>query len=272
VGLYQINFQAPTDMPRGTFALVANTKDGSSQTGILAPAEGVVALSTADLGLGVKMEFVSIPAGEFMMGRSPGDTSPRNDELPVHRVQITKSFQMGQYEVTQAQWQAIMGSDPSYYKGAVLPVEEVSWNDVQQFLTRLNGRNDGYRYRLPTEAEWEYAARAGSTDKYAGGVLDEISWHLVNSSFTTHPIGEKKPNAWRLYDMLGNVSEWCQDLYGSYLSGTATDPTGPSSGSQRTLRGSSFFDFTGDLRVLFRNYDSPTFSSRQYGFRCVRER
>ena len=215
-----------------------------------------------------------------MMGCSSGDSECAFDESPRHRVQITKSFQMGKFEVTQAQWQAIMSSNPSFFKGADLPVEEVSWDDIQQFLTRLNGRNDGYRYRLPTEAEWEYAARAGSTDKYAGGVLDQIAWYGDNSSSwehsssTTHPVGGKKPNAWGLYDMLGNVWEWCQDRYSSgyYSSSPVADPHGPSSGVYRVLRGGSWYNFTWQLRVSFRAVNTPDYLFSTYGFRCVRER
>jgi formylglycine-generating enzyme required for sulfatase activity len=218
------------------------------------------------------MQFVTIPAGEFMMGCSPGDSYCNSDESPRHRVRIAKSFEMGVYEVTQAQWGAVLGGNPSHFKGETLPVETISWNDIQQFLARLNERNDGYRYRMPTEAEWEYAARAGSTDKYAGGVLDETAWYVDNSSSKTHPVGEKKPNAWGLYDMLGNVSEWCQDWLGDYPNDTVTDPTGPSSGSQRGIRGGSWWDRTWFLRVSRRDAYTPGTKYRYVGFRCVRDR
>jgi uncharacterized protein (TIGR03437 family) len=264
VGLYQINFQVPADMLRGFFALVVSTKDGISQAGVLAAAEGAVDF----------IDFVRINPGEFMMGCSPGDSECSSAESPRHQVRITKSFEMGQYEVTQAEWEAVMGRNPSSFKGATLPVESVSWEDIQQFLTYLNRRNDGYRYRMPTEAEWEYAARAGSTDKYAGGVPNEVAWGPGNSSSKTHPVGEKKPNAWGLYDMLGNVYEWCQDWYGSYLGSAAMDPPGPPSGSSRVFRGGSWFFSTSDVRVSSRTGVTPGDGYKAYflGFRCVRER
>jgi formylglycine-generating enzyme required for sulfatase activity/pimeloyl-ACP methyl ester carboxylesterase len=220
------------------------------------------------------MQFVTIPAGEFMMGCSPGDSECAPSESPRHPVQITKSFEMGQYEVTQEQWQAVQGSPPSFFKGGTLPIEQILWNPVQQFLTRLNGRNDGYRYRLPTEAEWEYAARAGSTDKYAGGVLNEIAWYSGNSSSKTHPVGEKKPNAWGLHDMLGNVEEWCQDWYGSdyYSQSPVTDPPGASSGDYKVLRGGSWAHNSMYVRVSSRVGGHPMGRSSRYGFRCVREK
>src|SRR6185295_12837821 len=129
----------------------------------------------------------------------------------VHKVRITRQFEIGKYEVTQEQWQAVMGDNPSNFKGANLPVEKVSWNDAQDFLLKLNAR-DGYTYRLPTEAEWEYACRAGSMGDFAGE-LDDVAWYDKNSGSKTHPVGQKRPNVWGLYDMHGNVSEWCSDWY-----------------------------------------------------------
>jgi formylglycine-generating enzyme required for sulfatase activity len=141
------------------------------------------------------IEFVKIVPGEFIMGCSTGDEACDADEKPAHRVQITKAFEIGKYEVTQAQWQAAMGSNPSTIKGDNRPVETVSKEEAQGFLARLNARNDGYRYRLPTEAEWEYAARAGGAQT---AVLDEVAWYAANSGDETHPVGQKKPNAWGL--------------------------------------------------------------------------
>jgi formylglycine-generating enzyme required for sulfatase activity len=134
--------------------------------------------------------FVLIPGGEFSMG---GDRF--YPEQPVHKVRISKAFEMGKYQVTQEQWQAVMGNNPSYFTGANLPVEMVSWNDVQEFIKKLNAKKDGYSYRLPTEAEWEYACRAGTTGNYAGN-LDDMAWYDKNSGGKTHPVGQKKPNAW----------------------------------------------------------------------------
>ena len=176
----------------------------------------------------IRMEFVQIPAGEFMMGCSTGDSQCESDENPKHRVQITKNFEIGKYEVTQAQWMAVMGTNPSSNKGDTLPVETISKLEAQDFVAKLNATNDGYRYRLPTEAEWEYAARAGTESTYSG-TLDQVAWYAGNSGDETHPVGQKKPNAWGLYDVQGNVREWVSDLYsGTYYSTSpAADPTGP---------------------------------------------
>ncbi len=186
----------------------------------------------------VKFEFAKINPGEYLMGCSNGDTDCLGDEKPAHKVRISKGFEIGKYEVTETQWESVMGSNPSRFKGTDRPVESVSWNDAQEFLRKLNALNDGYRYRLPTEAEWEYAARAGTAGKYYGLSLDDIAWYGNNSGRAeldtktiwetdrinyvkriqdngdqTHTIGQKKPNAWGLYDMEGNVMEWVQDWY-----------------------------------------------------------
>jgi len=213
------------------------------------------------------MEFVIIPPGRFLMGSNNGD----DDERPAHEVRITKGFEMAQYEVTQAQWDLIMRSAPSEFKDRDRPVENVSWNDAQEFLRKLNQRNDGYRYRLPTEAEWEYAARAGTTGDYAGELYD-MAWYRNNSDFQTHRVGLKKPNAWGLYDMHGNVWEWCQDWYEKtyYASSPAADPQGPASGKYRIARGGSWQRY-GDLRVSYRQRYGPSTRLPYVGFRCVRE-
>jgi len=177
----------------------------------------------------VNVEFVKVAPGEFMMGCSTGDNACDADEKPLHRVQITKAFEIGKYEVTQAQWQAVMGSNPSTIKGDDRPVETISREEAQDFLAKLSARNDGYLYRLPTEAEWEYAARAGAPPPVS---LDDVAWYAANSDDQTHPVGRKKPNAWGLFDMLGNVREWVSDQYAMnfYSSSPLADPTGPQSG------------------------------------------
>src|SRR5262249_4981511 len=156
-----------------------------------------------------------------------------------------KSFEMGKYEVTQEQWQAVMSNNPSHFKGANLPVDTVSWNDAQEYIKRLNAQNDGYTYRLPTEAEWEYACRAGRMGDYTES-LDEMAWYERNSANETHPVGQKKANGWGLYDMQGNVSEWCQDWFAEdyYSHSPSIDPTGPKTSKDlpmemRVLRGCS---------------------------------
>jgi formylglycine-generating enzyme required for sulfatase activity len=175
------------------------------------------------------MEFAKIAPGEFMMGCAADDNTCDADEKPAHRVQLTKPFEIGKYEVTQAQWQAVMGSNPSSIKGDDHPVETISKNEAHDFLAKLNERNDGYRYRLPTEAEWEYAARAGGAQPAS---LDDVAWYAPNSGDETHPVGRKKPNAWGLYDMLGNVREWVEDQYARdyYSQSPVADPTGPQGG------------------------------------------
>jgi formylglycine-generating enzyme required for sulfatase activity len=216
----------------------------------------------------LNIEFVTIPAGQFDMGSNTG----YSDEKPVHRVVISKSFQLGKYEITQGQWKAVMGSNPSYFTGDDnLPVEQVSWNDVQLFIDKMNARNDGYRYRLPTEAEWEYACRAGTTGDYAGN-LDQMGWYSSNSGGRTHAVGTKTPNPWGLYDMHGNVWEWVQDWYGygAYPSGTVTDPTGPSSGSYRVARGGSWGGSAPYCRSARRSSSGPGLRSGSLGFRLLR--
>ncbi len=168
---------------------------------------------SVELGGGVKMEMVLIPAGEFLMGSPESDKDASTDEKPQHRVRITRPFYLGKYLVTQEQWIAVMGSNPSLFKGIKNPVEMVSWDDCQQFLAKLNAKSGpgGGRFQLPNEAQWEYACRAGSTTRYCFGDdasgLRDYAWYSANSRDTTHPVGEKKPNAWGLYDMHGNVCE-----------------------------------------------------------------
>jgi len=188
-------------------------------------------------GNGVTFKMVRIPAGEFLMG-SPSNKPGRDNDETQHRVRISRDFWLGQTEVTQGLWKAVMGSNPSHFSdcGDDCPVEQVSWNDCQDFIRKLNGLVSGGNFRLPTEAEWEYACRAGTTSPYAGA-LDAMGWHDKNSWNQTHRVAQKAPNAWGLYDVHGNVWEWCEDWYGDYPSGSVTDPTGPSSGSYRVRNG-----------------------------------
>ena len=215
------------------------------------------------------MEFVRVPAGEFRMGSTSEESF--DWERPVTRVRISQGFFLGKYEVTQAEWQAVMGSNPSDLDecGPDCPVENVSWEDAQEFIGKLNAAVGEERYRLPTEAEWEYAARAGTSgDRY--GNLDAIAWYEDNSGSTTHPVGQKAPNAWGLYDMLGNVWEWTQDWYGDYPGGSVTDPRGPASGSGRVGRGGSWDIRAWACRASDRDGDSPGDRVNDLGFRLLR--
>jgi formylglycine-generating enzyme required for sulfatase activity len=177
-----------------------------------------------------KMEFVLIPAGEFDIG-SKNETERWDVENPVHRVNISKAFYMGKYEVTQKQWRDVMGNNPSSFEGDNLPVETVSWNEVQEFIKKLNEKEGSNKYRLPTEAEWEYAARAGTTTPHFFGnnesKLGDYAWYDSNSYRVTHDVGQKKPNPWGLYDMYGNVLEWVQDKWHDNYSGAPTDQQFP---------------------------------------------
>jgi formylglycine-generating enzyme required for sulfatase activity len=213
---------------------------------------------------------VLIHAGEFLMGSHDG----ADDEQPLHTVRISKPFYLGQYEVTQGQWQIIMGHNRSRFQGdTTLPVERVSWEDVQEFLGRLNAKEGASTYRLPTEAEWEYAARAGTTTTYSFGndtrQLEEYAWYRKNAGDHTHPVGQKKPNAWGLYDMHGNVWEWVQDWYGAYAAGTVVDPAGPSAGSERVRRGGSWYDAASSCRSAYRYEAAPSRRIVNVGFRLL---
>ena len=218
------------------------------------------------------MEFTWIPAGRFLMG-SPEDEEGRDADELQHEVRISEGFWMGRYEVTQGEWEAVTGANPSFFKdcGPSCPVDRVSWFDMDEFIKRLNGRESGkgYRYRPPTEAEWEYAARAGTTGARHGEV-GSIAWHQDNSGLETHPVGRKRANAWGLHDMLGNVWEWTGDWYGRYPSGSVTDPQGPSTGSGRVHRGGSWGSGAERVRSANRGGGSPGTRGRNFGFRLVR--
>jgi len=226
--------------------------------------EPVVKGITLDLGGGVTMELVLIPAGEFLMG------------FQKHRVRITRPFCLGQYEVTQEQWEAVMGNNPSRFKGPQNPVDGVSWNDCQAFLKKLQEKraNHAGAFRLPTEAQWEYACRAGTRTRYSFGDdkadLGKYAWYQGNSSGQTHPVGQKKPNAWGLYDMHGNVWEWCQDYYdGDYYAASPTDdPTGPATGSSRVHRGGRWDYPSGWCCTAQRNGVAPK-AREGFGFRVA---
>ena len=219
----------------------------------------------------LRMEFVGVPAGNFVMG-SPAGEQGYNSDGRQRAVRISRGFWMGKYEVTQGEWEGLMGENPSYFRecGSRCPVERVAWDEVQEFIRRLNERESGsgYVYRLPTEAEWEYAARAGTTGAHYGE-LDEIAWYRENSGSTMRPVGRKRANGWGLHDMLGNVSEWTADWYGENPSGAVTDPQGPDTGSRRVVRGGGWSDGAEFVRSANRRSGSPGGRGR-VGFRLVR--
>jgi formylglycine-generating enzyme required for sulfatase activity len=248
-------------------------------------AEVIKALTSAQ-------NFARIPAGEFEMGT---EAHGENNDVP-HKVKITIPFEMAKYEVTQLQWEAVVGENPSVNKGENLPVENVSWEDAQEFIDALNELKDGYIYRLPTEAEWEYAARAGGKGE-ASNDLDAIAWtgdnsglkqldtaylfeidkqnyrkKLIANGNQTHPVGQKKPNKWGLYDMQGNVWEWCQDWYSPdyYSESAETNPRGPESGTQKVNRGGGWYSPPDRCQTVNRSRDEPNKRLFHLGFRLVR--
>jgi formylglycine-generating enzyme required for sulfatase activity len=283
--------------------LLAALLAGTASVGTRSPAK-----MTIQLADGMKLELLHCPAGTFMMG-SPANEAGRGDKETQHQVTISKPFWLGKTEVTQGQWQAVMGANPSNFKGADLPVECVSWDDAVSFCKKLTDRAKatgtlpaGYEYRLPTEAEWEYACRAGSSTRFSSGdglkKLQEAGWYAENSGnqsypddewladfgkedktdlftkltdrkLTSHPVGGKQANAWGLYDMHGNVFEWCQDWYVDYPAGTATDPTGPVTGATRVTRGGSWDIIAGLCRAAFRYGNVPGFRYFNLGFRVA---
>ena len=216
-----------------------------------------------------RVKFRWIEPGRFTMGSPESEEGRLGDEGPQHEVELTRGFWLGATEVTQAQWQAVMGNNPSYFRGDELPVEQVSWDDVQGFLRRANEGVTGMQFRLPTDAEWEYAARAGSTTaRY--GPLEQVAWYWDNCGGRTHPVGGKAANAWGLRDMLGNVWEWCADWGGAYSAGRTVDPTGPAAGSKRVDRGGSWGNVAQYARASYRLANDPSYRGNSLGFRLAR--
>ena len=221
---------------------------GDATSSVAAGASVETVLSSDELVNSIGMKLVRISKGEFAMGSARGNPSSDGDERQ-HAVTITRDYFLGAFEVTQSQYERVMGRNPSLVKadGENRPVDRVSWNDAVAFCERLSQLPEekaaGRSYRLPSEAEWEYACRAGSPDEYAFGndtrLLGEYAWYSGNSGIDSHPVGQKKPNAWGLYDMHGNAWEWCADWYERYSGRPAIDPTGPSDGTDRVYRGGS---------------------------------
>jgi formylglycine-generating enzyme required for sulfatase activity len=242
--------------------------------------------SPVEITNSIGMKFALIPAGEFLMGSPESVSYVSSDEKLQHKVRITKPFYLGLYEVTQAEYDKVMGENPSdFSKGGSVadrvsgkdtsgyPVEMVSWEDAVEFCKRLSAK-EGKTYRLPSEAEWEYACRAGTTTKWYCGdneaELGRVAWYGEHRGGTTHPVGAKEANAWGLFDMHGNVWEWCQDWHGPYSSGEAIDPTGPSDATFRVLRGGSWYDRAVLCRSAFRLRYAPGLRDFFVGFRVAR--
>jgi formylglycine-generating enzyme required for sulfatase activity len=232
----------------------------------------------------VGMRFVYIPAGRFIMG-SPPDEIGRNEFEIQHEVVISRGFYLQATEVTQAQWQSVMQVNPSEYRGDELPVQDVSWIDSEKFIRRLNQLEGDTKYRLPSEAEWEYACRAGSQKAFSAGpltvpgsnldpLLDRVAWYKANSGKGPHKAGTKSPNAWGLYDMHGNVWEWCQDWweswYGKFSGEAITDPAGPTRGRFKIIRGGGWFAGGTYQRSASRMRAKPASKSPGIGFRVAR--
>jgi formylglycine-generating enzyme len=229
---------------------------------------------------GVRQAFRWLPPGRFLMGSPENEHGRENDELQ-HEVILTRGFWLAETACTQALWQAVMGQNPSSFKGERRPVESVRWTDAQQFIERLNGAVPGLEARLPTEAEWEYACRAGTTTPFSFG--EDIAPDQVNYDGNYPYRGDKKgqyreetvevaslpANPWGLYEMHGNVWEWCQDGYGDYPEGSVADPTGPETGGWRVLRGGSWIDFGRLARSAYRAHNEPGNRYRDYGFRLA---
>ncbi|MDR2194571.1 MAG: formylglycine-generating enzyme family protein [Treponema sp.] len=225
-----------------------------------------------------------VPAGTFMMGSKSGN------EKPLHQVTISAAFSIGKYEVTQKEWRDVMGSNPSYFKGDNLPVEQVSWLDAIAYCNKRSVKeglipaytvsgsavtwNRGANgYRLPTEAEWEYAARGGGSDTYTyvgSNNAKNVAWYSGNSGKSTHPVGMKQANSLGIHDMSGNVWEWCWDWYDSYKNAAVTDPTGAASGSYRMARGGSWYRKARSVRSANRNSGAPEYRGNDLGFRVAR--
>jgi len=248
-----------------------------------------ISTTSTNTSINVNIEMVTVQGSTFTLGCR--DSNCNNRELPTHSVMLS-SFTIGKYVVTQAQWILVMGNNPSYFSGNNLPVEQVSWIDIvgtsgnymdlngtryfeNGFIFKLN-QITGKSYRLPTEAEWEYAARGGNqgsvTNIYSGSsTIDNVAWYFNNSNVKTQPVGSLSPNELGIYDMSGNVWEWCTDWYGDYTSPTKINPTGPTSGLNRVLRGGSWLVGAQNCRVAYRNYDSPNTRSSSIGFRVVHD-
>ncbi|MFN6412227.1 MAG: formylglycine-generating enzyme family protein [Planctomycetota bacterium] len=262
--------------PLSTFLLIVGVI-------FLSLAEYLQAQQPKEITNSIGMKLMLIPKGTFMMG-SPESEECRDKDENQHEVTISKDYYLGVYEVTQAQYEKVMGRNPSYFQGAIvgnenadLPVDRVSWEDAVEFCKKLSDlpeeKKAGRVYRLPTEAEWEYACRAGSKTAYSfddqEGLLPEYGWFERNSSNRTHTVGLLEPNAWGLYDLHGNVWEWCSDRHGEYPKGAVSDPTGPCEGSNRVIRSGGWYGEAALCRSALRRGHVPSIRLNSHGFRLA---
>ena len=251
-----------------------DSKTVSILEGQTASLSGVLTTHTITIPVkdGISIDMVRVEAGTFTMGATAEMKDPFDWEKPTHQVTLTNDYYIGKYEVTQALWQAVMGNNPSYFKGGNLPVEQVSWDDCQEFLSKLNSIT-GKKFRLPTEAEWEYAARGGKKSRgyqYSGSNnLSDVAWYDRKSNNKTHAVGTKQSNELGIYNMSGNVCEWCQDLFEEYSSSSQVNPTGANSGSHRVFRGGSWNGYARYCRSSYRNSISPDGRGYDFGLRLV---
>ena len=261
--------QQQSENQQSSNTYVASSSNNSSGSPSVASGSNAISIPVKN---GISIEMVKVEAGTFMMGATSEMQAPYRWEKPVHQVTLTNDYYMGKYEVTQALWEAVMDSNPSYFKGDNLPVETVSWNDCQEFISKLNSMT-GRKFRLPTEAEWEYAARGGKKSRsyqYSGSSnISDVAWYDGNSGSKTHPVGTKQANELGIYDMTGNVWEWCQDWYGSYSSSSQTNPTGAVSGAHRVYRGGSWDFYAGRCRLSYRRYGTPDYRNSILGLRLA---
>ena len=262
----------------GGFVLTGSLADPSDANADSGPAQKSVASVVDDDGdkvytvYGVTFRMKPVAGGTFTMGATSEQVAPWNDEMPTHTVTLS-DYYIGETEVTQELWQAVMGSNPSSFTGDLqCPVERVSWNDCQTFIKKLSELTDT-EFRLPTEAEWEYAARGGKSSRgcpYSGSqAVGDVAWHWNDASKATHPVRTKSPNELGLYDMSGNVWEWCADRYGLYNSASQTNPQGPKTGTRRVHRGGSWYNYARSCQVAVRNSSAPDSTSSGLGLRCA---
>ena len=261
--------QQQSENQQSSNTYVASSSNNSSGSPSVASGRNTISIPVKN---GISIEMVKVEAGTFMMGATPEMEKPNSDEKPLHQVTLINDYYMGKYEVPQALWEAVMGSNPSKYKGDNLPVETVSWNDCQEFISKLNSLT-GRKFRLPTEAEWEYAARGGKKRRgyqYSGSSnITDVAWYDGNSGSKPHSVGTKQANELGIYDMSGNVYEWCSDWYGSYSSSSQTNPTGADSGSSRVYRGGCWYYNARVCRLSFRLDGTPDFRYFNLGLRLA---